>query len=98
MERVGRATWTVQRRGSRETNEFNLSQTSLITLVTQRDINFVGEIPHSVRDDSVFALSSAEQLGHHRFLFLQFRDGFVDLLAAEIVDRKFLHNFPFAGA
>ena len=33
-----------------------------------------------------------KQFGDQRFLFLQLRDGLVNLVAAEIVDRKLLHD------
>ena len=78
--------------------ERNLTFGNGITLFTVRDSSFVGEVPRSPRRPRDDKRLFAEQFAHERFLFFQLRHRLVDLVAAEIVERKFLHDLPFATA
>src|SRR2546423_10486790 len=41
---------------------------------------------------------ATQQIAHHRLLFLQLRDGRIELRFAEFVQRHILHDLPFSAA
>ena len=49
-------------------------------------------------DSAVYGWVLRNKFADERFLFLQLCYGRVDFLAAEIIYRKALHDFPFSAA